>query len=162
MKLISGSFPPNIAIRRRIRLIPFTRQFSGRNRDAKLFETLQGELSGILTWAVQGCLEWQRVGLGTAPIVETATLEYRLESDQLGRFLKERCTNDSKEQTPGNELYQAYVDWCAANGVKPEANNTFAIALAERGINKKRRRKGTLYQGIGLVPQATVKLMEGK
>jgi len=143
------------AIWRRIRLIPFTRQFSGRNRDLKLLETLRGELSGILAWAVRGCLEWQRVGLGSSPIVETATLEYRLESDHLGRFMKERCLAGSKEQASGNELYQAYVDFCSANGEKPESNNAFAKALAERGIKKKRGRKGTVYQGIGLVPRAT-------
>ena len=151
------------AIWRRIRLIPFTRQFSGRNRDPKLLETLQGELSGILAWAVRGCLEWQRTGLGTPPVVETATLDYRRESDVLGRFMKERCMDGPKEQAAGKELYQAYVDFCAANGEKPESNNTFAKALAERGIKKKRGRKGTVYKGIGLVPQATrVKLAEGK
>jgi putative DNA primase/helicase len=143
------------AIWRRIRLIPFVRRFSGRGRDPKLVETLRGELCGILTWAVNGCLEWQRVGLGTSPVVETATLEYRQESNHLGRFLKERCRDDPKEKSSGNELYQAYVDFCAANGEKPESNNNFAKALAERGISKKRGRKGTVYQGIGLVPPAT-------
>ncbi len=151
------------AIWRRIRLIPFTRQFSGRNRDPKLPETLRGELSGILAWAVRGCLEWQRAELGSSPVVETATLEYRQESDILGRFMKEKCLDGPKEQAAGNELYQGYVDFCAANGEKPESNNAFAKALADRGIKKKRGRKGNVYQGIGLVPQATrVKLAEGK
>src|SRR5438067_2153597 len=118
------------------------------NRDPKLVEKLLGELSGILNWAIQGCLEWQWVGLGSSSVVETATLEYRLESDQLGRFLKERCTNGPKERASGKELYQAYVDWCATNAAKPESNNVFAKALAERGINKKRGRTGTMYQGI--------------
>jgi putative DNA primase/helicase len=101
--------------------------------------------------------------LGSSPVVETATLEYRRESDHLGRFMKERCRDGPKEQASGNDLYQAYVDFCSANKEKPESNNAFAKALAERGINKKRGRKGTVYQGIGLVPQATrVKLAEGK
>ena len=68
-----------------------------------------------------------------------------------------------KEQATGNELYQGYVDFCAANGEKPESNNTFAKALGERGIKKTRGRKGTKYQGIGLAPQATrVKVVDGK
>ena len=66
-----------------------------------------------------------------------------------------------KEQASGSELYQAYVDFCIANGEKPESNNAFAKALAERGVGKKRGTKGTVYLGIGLVPQATrVKLAE--
>jgi putative DNA primase/helicase len=151
------------AIWRRIRLIPFTRQFSGRNRDLKLLETLRGELSGILAWAVRGCLEWQRTGLGSSPVVETATLEYRRESDLLGRFMKERCMEGPKEHVAGKELYQGYVDFCAANGEKPESNNIFAKALGERGIAKKRSRQGTVYKGIGLVLQASrVKLVESR
>ena len=151
------------AIWRRIHLIPFARQFSGRNRDPTLPEKLQGELSGILTWAVRGCLKWQRIGLGSPSAVEAATLEYRRESDHLGRFMKEKCTDGRGEQASGNDLYQAYVDFCSANGEKPESNNAFAKALAERGISKKRGRKGTVYHGIGLVPQAArVKLAEGK
>ena len=68
-----------------------------------------------------------------------------------------------KEQASAIELYQAYVDFCAASGEKPESNNAFAKLLAERGIKKRRGRKGNVYQGIGLVPQATrVKLTEGK
>lgn len=151
------------AIWRRIRLIPFTRQFSGRNRDLKLPEKLQGELSGILAWAVRGCLEWQRTGLGSSPVVETATLDYRRESDVLGRFMKERCMEGPKEQVAGKDLYQAYVDFCTANGEKPESNNIFAKALAERGVAKKRSRQGTVYKGIGLVPgPSRVKLAERK
>ena len=151
------------AIWRRIRLIPFTRQFSGLTRDPTLMEVLRGELSGILAWAVRGCLEWRRFGLGTSPVVEAATRKYRLDSDEMGRFLAERCMQDTKQQASGIELYQAYVDWCAANGAKPESNNLFAKALAVRGISKKRRRKGTFYQGIGLVPPGSrAKVTESK
>jgi len=74
-----------------------------------------------------------------------------------------RCTDGPKEHATGNELYQSYVDFCTANREKPESNNAFAKALADRGIRKKRGRKGTVYQGIGLVPQATgVKMVERK
>ena len=38
-------------------------------RDSNLREKLEAELSGILAWAVRGCLEWQKAGLGNAPVV---------------------------------------------------------------------------------------------
>ena len=64
---------------------------------------------------------------------------------------------------PGHELYQGYVDFCTANKEKAESNNAFAKALADRGIKKKRGRKGTVYHRIGLLQQATwVKLAGDK
>ena len=140
------------AIWRRIRLIPFNRQFTGKNRDPKLREKLEAELPGILAWAVAGALEWQRVGLGNAPIIEKATLDYRQESDHFGRFLAERCIIQAKAQASGRELFDGYVEWCGRNREKPESNNTFAKTLAERGIRKKRTSKGTVYTGVCLRP----------
>jgi len=142
------------AIWRRMRLIPFMHKFAGRSRDLRLADKLRGEFSGILAWAVQGCLEWQRSGLGVAPAVEAATLGYRRESDQIGRFLKEWCTTGAKDRTSGNELYQTYLEWCTINKEKPVAINAFAKSLSDRGIQKKRGSQGTTYRGIGLVPEA--------
>jgi putative DNA primase/helicase len=141
------------AIWRRIRLIPFNQQFAGKHRDSRLREKLEAELSGILAWAVRGCLEWQRIGLGNAPAVESATLQYRRDSDHFGRFLNERCTDRPGDQASGQELFDAYVQWCVNTGEKPESNNIFAKALADRAMQKKRTRKGTMYTGVGLRPQ---------
>jgi putative DNA primase/helicase len=138
------------AIWRRIKLIPFDQQFTGKQRDSKLRDKLEAELSGILAWAVRGCLEWQRQGLGSAPVVDKATLEYRRESDAVGRFLSDRCTNQSTDQVGGRELFAAYAEWCGSKGEKAESNNTFAKALDQRGIGKKRTSKGTVYLGVGL------------
>ena len=142
------------AIWRRIHLIPFKQQFTGKSCDSKLRNKLERELSGILAWAVRGCLEWQRSGLGVASVVKAATLDYRRESDQIARFLKERCSRRADDQTLGHELYEAYSQWCADRGEKPEANNTFAKTLAEHGIGKKRTQKGTVYKGVGLKEEA--------
>jgi putative DNA primase/helicase len=161
------------AIWRRIRLIPFTRQFSGANKDALLREKLEGELSGILAWAVRGCLDWQIHGLKAARTVEAATLEYRRESDQVGRFLKDRCHLQLGERTPAKMLYDAFVLWCASHNEKALATNQFATKLEERGLSRKRGRSGVTYLGISLVtvaptstpapiPQPTSKTRGGK
>ncbi|MCZ6625864.1 MAG: phage/plasmid primase, P4 family, partial [Deltaproteobacteria bacterium] len=52
------------AIWRRIRLVPFTVTFPEDEQDKKLPEKLKAELPGIFNWTVQGCLAWQREGLG--------------------------------------------------------------------------------------------------
>jgi len=131
--------------------------FLGKNRDSKLHEKLESELSGILAWAVRGCLEWQRVGLGMAAVVKAATLDYRRESDQVARFLKERCSRRAYDQASGHESYEAYSQWCPDREEKPESNNTFAKRLAEHGIGKKRTQKGTMYKGVGLKEEAKAK-----
>jgi putative DNA primase/helicase len=143
------------AIWRRVRLIPFIQQFEGTRKDSELRRKLEGELPGILAWAVRGCLTWQKQSLGVAPRVAQATEEYRQESDQIGRFLKERCTKGPKSVAPAKKLYEDYVEWCSQKLEKPEANNVFARGLAERGIGKKRASGGFVYQGVGLDPSVT-------
>lgn len=62
-----GNHKPEIrgtdnAIWSRVRLVPFEVSFEGRE-DRKLPAKLEAELSGILNWAIAGCLQWQQDGL---------------------------------------------------------------------------------------------------
>ena len=66
--VIAGNHKPTIrsideAMRRRLHLIPFTVTIPPERRDRKLTEKLLRERDGILAWAVEGCLDWQRMGL---------------------------------------------------------------------------------------------------
>jgi putative DNA primase/helicase len=51
---------------RRVHLIPFVRQFNPQ-AEPNLEGTLRAEAPGILAWAVQGCLDWQKLGLACRP-----------------------------------------------------------------------------------------------
>ena len=91
-----GNHKPTIrgtdeGIWRRVRLIPFTVTIPEGQRDPQLVDKLKAELPGILAWAVQGCLEWQREGLGMPEAVKAATANYRAEQDMLAAFLDECC-----------------------------------------------------------------------
>src|SRR3989304_390085 len=59
----------DLAIWRRIRLIPFNVSIPLPEQDKHLEAKLASELPGILKWAVDGCLEWQREGLGMSDAV---------------------------------------------------------------------------------------------
>src|SRR3712207_8459330 len=61
------------AIWDRIRLIPFNQRFKGKAADTKLPAKLREEFSGVLAWAVRGCVEWGRGGVGTSKAVDAAT-----------------------------------------------------------------------------------------
>lgn len=140
------------AIWRRIRLIPFTVTIAPEKRDNDLADKLLSELEGILTWAVQGCLDWQRDGLGTSAAVEQATADYRTEQDVVGRFLDDRCIVDPHATVTAAELYGTYGYWCSANGEESLSQQAFGRRLADRGLTA---RKGTggkrQWTGVTLV-----------
>jgi putative DNA primase/helicase len=142
------------AIWRRIKLIEFNRQFTGHRADVALREKLEAELPGILAWAVKGCTAWQKVGLREPQRISRATLGYRQESDQIGRFFKDRCDLQPDRRTPAKQLYDDYVVWCGKQQETPVASNLFAAKLAERGIEHKRVASGVIYLGLGLLPIA--------
>jgi len=62
---------------RRIREIPFNRQFTEAEQDKELMTILTEELPGILNWAIEGCLLWQANGLSAPASVTASVSEYR-------------------------------------------------------------------------------------
>lgn len=99
------------AIWRRVRLIPFTVTITDEERDDTLDEKLAAELSGILTWAVEGCQEWRRRGLEPPEVVRAATDQYREESDVVGAFLDDCCEAHPNNRIHASELFTAYLTW---------------------------------------------------
>src|SRR2546425_1849177 len=137
------------AIWERIRLVPFTVHIPKPERDKTLDEQLQKELPGILAWAVQGCLQWQRLGeLGEPDAVVEATAGYRKEMDDVGRFLAEACLLDQDYyKTQASVLLKAYHQWCGQTSLTAKA---FAQQLSDKGYIAKRANGGNFWQGIGL------------
>jgi putative DNA primase/helicase len=136
---------------RRIHLVPFNVCIPEEERDERLPDKLQAELSGILNWAVQGCLDWQANGLGQPNAVYQATADYRSEMDVVGRFLEEGCIIQPEAQVRAAELYAAYCDWCHASGEEPITLTAFGLRLGEKNVEKDKDRNGAYYIGIGLL-----------
>lgn len=128
----------DVAMWERIRLVPFTVTIPRQERDKKLLEKLRAEVSGILSWALQGCLDWQREGLGEPQEVEQATAGYRAEMDVMGQFLDERCLVDPQVRVQASALFQAYQAWCTANGEHAVTQTAFGRKLTERAFARKR------------------------
>jgi P4 family phage/plasmid primase-like protien len=143
------------AIWRRIRLIPFNVTIPEAEWDRNLAEKLRAEFPGILRWAIEGCLAWQRDGLGLPDPVKQATSEYRATMDVIGAFLVECCEEDPEGIAGATDLYTAYVAWCEQSREHPETQRRFGDALSERGYGLDRhpvtRRK--IRRGLGLVPK---------
>jgi len=139
---------------RRIRLIPFTKQFLGSAANKELPGQLREESSGILNWAVTGCGEWIQSGLGMPPPVDEATRVYRKESDPVEAFLSERCVTKQDGWVSSADLGEAYKNWATDNPEYAEFDRRkFCQRLTGRGFEKKKFGKvGTRgWKGLALV-----------
>ncbi len=140
------------AIWRRIRLVPFAVTIPPEEQDKKLPEKLRAELPGILAWAVQGCLTWQKCGLDAPPEVLGATQEYKAEMDVIGLFLGECCIENANVSARASHLYAAYTGWCDTSGERPLSQKAFGARLTERGFRRYRGGTGSYcWAGVGLL-----------
>src|SRR5690606_28194592 len=160
--IIAGNHKPSLrnvdeAVRRRFNLVPFTVTIPKAERDPSLPEKLVAEWSGILAWAIEGCLEWQRIGLAPPPAVLDATEEYLADEDATGRFRDERCaTGDLFAMEVGQDHFASWRDGSATPGVYagtvPRSTKHPGARHFARERHPVRRRKS--FQGIRLTARA--------
>ena len=144
------------AIWDRIRLIPFNVRIPEEQRDKHLLTKLQDELPGILNWALAGCLEWQREGLGTPDEVKQATAAYRADMDIIASWLSDECEVGPTLTATATDLYTSYKEWCERSGEKYLRQRDFGRRLTERGFESKRGTGGKrLWTGLRLVTQTS-------
>ena len=144
------------AIWDRVHLLKWTVQFPPEKRDPKLMEKFRLEYSGILNWLLEGCKRWQKDGyiVKRPESVETATQQYRKESDQLAEFIEDRCEIGDKYTTTVRAMRDAYEQWVKEKDrykVSPQNLNAY---LREQGAETKVIRHGDktpmCWTGIGL------------
>src|SRR5439155_4535552 len=140
------------AIWDRIRLVPFNVRIPDGEQDKGLGAKLRAELPGILAWAVEGCLAWQRDGLGIAQDVQAATASYRAEMDVLAVFIGDVCTVSPAAKVSSKLLFSRYSKWCEANGERPLSQRALGEKLREKGFEPgKVGHRGTRgWLGIGI------------
>ncbi|MDA8327542.1 MAG: phage/plasmid primase, P4 family [Betaproteobacteria bacterium] len=153
---VAGNHKPAIrnideAMKRRLHLIPFTVTIPPERRDKHLQQKLMAERDGILAWAVQGCLAWQRDGLNPPESVVSATDEYFEAEDAVGRWLEENCVFAANAKSLTAELFNDWKQWCDASGEFVGMQRRFSDLLITRGIEKWRNGTGLRgFRGIGL------------
>lgn len=136
---------------RRIRLLPFLVTIPENEDNLFLADQLIEELPGILNWALEGCIEWQRDGLGTPAPVREATQEYREDMDVVQQFIEEVCVVDEGAKTLVAQIFRAYESWCHSRGEKPQTSLRFGESLGQKGYPSIKR-GGSMYRvGIKLL-----------
>lgn len=103
---------------RRIRIIPFkvTIPKEIQRPMSEVMAEFEKELSGILTWAVYGCLLWQTNGLQMPDAVKEATISYRGEQDLVQQFIEECCEMQMAFSVNKKDLFNAWRTWCENAG----------------------------------------------
>jgi putative DNA primase/helicase len=154
---IVGNHKPRLstvdeAIRRRMLIVPFTVEIPPEQRDPKLPEKLRSEWPAILRWCIDGCLEWQKLGLAPPPIVRHATDEYFEEQDIVGEWIEDRVNREAGPQafTLSSVLFTSWKAWCEWQNLKPGSEKAFVEALKDRGFKKVRKAHGRGFEGIAL------------
>ena len=154
---IVGNHKPSLrtvdeAIRRRFHLIPFNVTIPKEERDPHLAEKLKAEWPGILQWAVQGCLEWQRDGLNPTGAVRDATDQYLTAEDSFGAWLEE-CTEPASDRAfeSSADLFASWKAWAEKAGEEPGSRKRFARTLQSRGYAPKRVKTARGFEAIRLV-----------
>lgn len=132
---------------RRLLLVPFEATFradSG-NLDPRMPEKLTAELPGVLAWAVQGAIEWQRDGLRPPALVRAATEAYRREEDVVAQFVDDRCAIDPHSEELSGNVYRDYKAWCEDAGARPVSQRGLVDQLAHLGVKPEKGAKGRRF-----------------
>jgi putative DNA primase/helicase len=154
---ISGNHKPVIkgtdeGIWDRVRLVPFEQTFvAGQNRVANLDSILFKELPGILNWAIEGALLWQREGVPIPWKIRHAVAEYRTEEDMLGDFISEHIVIGGVG-VPHSNVFDAYFKWTLKERIRYSVSSkTLAKMLRERGWKDKPvRGHKVFWRGVSL------------
>jgi putative DNA primase/helicase len=154
--VVAGNHKPAIrnideAMKRRLHLVPFTVTIPPNQRDQHLPTKLKAERAGILAWAIQGCLAWQREGLKPPQSVLDATDEYFESEDAIGRWLADHCVLHKDAKGLTFELFADFRQWAEKSGEFVGTQRRFADALVARQFEKWRNAFGGRgFKGLGL------------
>lgn len=144
---------------RRVRLVPFDRQFLGQDADTRLADKLKEEAPGILAWAVQGAAAWQAGGIQVPERVRAAVDNYRAEADPLAEFIACRCLIRDACRVPSSKLFADYEVWCLEQHIPSGQRLThtaFGRRIGERYCQRRETiagKKQRVYLGIGLASE---------
>jgi putative DNA primase/helicase len=139
--VIEGNHLPQLsnvtdAIRRRFLIVPFS--FKPKKVDRDLERKLEAEWPGILRWAVDGALQWQRVGLPRPKALVEATNSYLGGQDLVGNWLADYCITRLGDRALFDSSSALYASWTAfmrGRGEDPGSQRAFNDSLRAAGFS---------------------------
>lgn len=139
---------------RRIELIPFLVNFDKNpkfKKDAKRTEKLIDEYEGILAWIIEGCLEYQKNGLGTPDEVKEAVEEYRSDMDLLAQWIEDCCIVAPDEKATADELWRSWRLYAGNSGdLKYISSKTLLSRRMSSKFQRSRHKNFRGFSGISV------------
>jgi putative DNA primase/helicase len=136
----------DVGIWRRIHLLPFTVTIPAERIEKDFREwRLVPELSGILNWALEGSVAYQKEGLNPPPAVRSATQDYQQDMDVVGQWIDDRCIIDPRANVPTSIAYSDYLSWAQGETGWFLPRLKFRRNLTDRGFGS---HKGTAGQRL--------------
>ncbi|WP_309049269.1 phage/plasmid primase, P4 family [Streptomyces sp.] len=109
------------------------------------------EASGVLNWAIRGCLDWQQQGLAVPASVTAKTREHIATSNPLATWLEEQTDDVLGAVTENGQLYDNYKQWAERAGVRhPMSMKAFTIRLQEQGYEQQKDSRTRRSVTVGL------------
>ena len=141
------------SIWRRLKLIPFNRTFTEKDKDTTLGQKLEAELSGILNFALDGLRKLRLRGrLPESSAVTQAVKQYKHESNPVAQWLDECTIAKPGAEESGMIVYANYERWCVRNGRQSLNNVNFGKEVRRLGVMSKRKTTGMVY-AIGILAE---------
>jgi putative DNA primase/helicase len=139
------------AIKRRIQMIPHNVCIALEKIDKNLADRLREEGPGILQWLIDGCVEWQRIGLKPPATVVAATNEYLKQQDAVETWLEECCERNSTK-TPSTiaRLMTSWTRWAQRTGEAVGTRTELIEVLLGKRFEKFLHETGTCFRGLRL------------
>ena len=145
---VSGNDP---AIWRRIHLIPFNVVIPSEEQDGDLPLKLREEFPGILKWAIEGAIEWNRVGLKPPAEVLSATEHYRSEMDTFSRFCGEMINKKVGSTVSKSQLYNSYIHWRNEEGGEDLKPSELILKMKQLGFEEGRSKSERYWKDVEFI-----------
>lgn len=144
---------------RRLIILPFLNQVPESEIDPFLLSKLQGEVEGIILWALAGLerLIKNKFQFTKSDTTQKLLDEYRKESNNVIWFIEEYCELIPGEKEYSQSLYQFYKDKCEENGKQPISQMKFNKSIENEYKGKIIRQEDpsnrrVIYKGITINP----------
>lgn len=139
-------------VQRRLLTIRFDRVVKPHERDNDLDRKLaQPEVKdAILTWLVEGRLQYLKVGLNTPDKVKQFTASFIEKADPLEGFLSECCEYGADKKVQAMPFFKAFQEYAHNEHGFMATERRFFDALKKKGIQTSGSRGRNYYLGLSL------------
>lgn len=104
--------------------------------------------------ALEGCLEWQKQGLGQTEAIRAATETYQREQHVIADFLTDCCILEPHATIAAKDPFEAYEKWCENNAGIELGKRKFGDRLVEKGaVRVSGHGDRAMWRGIRLIKE---------